>query len=122
MPQALLESCRYDSPRQFELRNKMIDPAVISALRLVGLTPQELRCECGGRWNRALAHAPVSEANEKWVARSLHARLTRELHRGGASLEEDRTALSEAEGCVRSALQIRINGKVRRWCILCAAP
>merc|ERR1712187_1054602 len=76
------------------------------------LTPDELEQECAGNWNRALAHAPVSVANERWAAMALRSRLARLLDFGGASLEEDRAAVAEADDGMRRVLQLRLNGKV----------
>ena len=49
---ALLTSCRYDPPRSFLLASagRMIDPGVITALRLIYLERSELEAS-GNNWN-----------------------------------------------------------------------
>lgn len=95
---ALLASCRYGPPRQFELASRRLNPAIICALRLALLTRQELDGECGGSWNRPLAHAPVCLANERRVALALLARLERMLERESTTLEHDRALLAGRAG------------------------
>ena len=95
---ALLASCRYGPPRQFELASRRLNPAIICALRLALLTRQELDGECGGSWNRPLAHAPVCLANERRVALALLARLERMLEREPTTLEHDRALLAGRAG------------------------
>lgn len=76
---------------------------MISALRLIFLTPEELEGECGGSWNRPLLHAPVSAANERKVASALRARLLLLLEEEGTSLEEDLGLLASLGGSVDAA-------------------
>ena len=121
---ALLSSLRYDAPRCFEVGATRCDPAIVSALRLACLEEAELRdpdC-CGGNWNRPLAHAPVSAANEARVAAALGARLRAHQATEPTSLEDDlklRSELRAGRGAVAgadevgmaNALQLRINRK-----------
>ena len=121
---ALLSSLRYDAPRCFEVGAARCDPAVVSALRLACLEEAEFRdpdC-CGMNWNRPLAHAPVSAANEARVAAALGARLRAHQAEEPTSLEDDlklrsslRAGGSAAGGTdevgMANALQLRINRK-----------
>ena len=100
---ALLASCRYDPPREFELTGRSVDPGVISALRLIFLSPGELENVCSGNWNRPLLHAPVSFANERGVAQALKARLLGLLAVDGTTLAEDREQLAFLGGAVDAA-------------------
>ena len=88
--EARLATLRYVPPRTFELSARQIDPGIVCALRLATLTQVELDECCGGDWNRPLAHAPVSMANEARVARALRARLRAMLDDEPTSLEGDR--------------------------------
>lgn len=120
---ALLASCRYGPPREFELSARRLNPAIVCALRLALLTRQELDGECGGSWNRPLAHAPVCLANERRVALALHARLQRMLELEPTTLEHDRALLAgragdegvdDEEGMLeelRPAIMLRANRK-----------
>jgi len=89
-----------------------VDPAVVNALRVLGLSEVDLGQSCEGSWTRALAHAPVSVANERWVAASLRARLERELCRCESSLEDDLAALEQSSDSITNVLQLRDNNKV----------
>ena len=76
---------------------------MISALRVIQLTPEELQGECGGNWNRPLLHAPISVANERKVASALRARLLQQLEEEGTPLEEDLSLLASLGGSVDAA-------------------
>lgn len=96
--EALLQSCRYAPPRTFELQARQIDPAIVCALRLTLLTPEELNESCSSNWNRPLAHKPVSRANERRVAIALCGRLRTMLAADATTLEEDRRLISSWDG------------------------
>ena len=76
----LLEGSRYLPPRSFSVRaGGSIDPAFISALRLLFVEQEELSGSCDGNWNRPMAHAAVSWRNERRVAEALVARFERKV-------------------------------------------
>ena len=103
----LLASCRYMAPREFSLSSRRIDPGIVCALRLTFLTPEELGDVCRGNWNRALAHAPVSAANERRVAAALRERLAGLIEQVTTTPEHD--ALAEQDEELAGAMQLRSN-------------